>query len=104
VPKFAANQGHVGAATASARDPRILHYWDGGGLELTAFRAPLGITSDAWDVYLLYPPGVRWEGATPPAPAFWMHQLQALSSSAIPSLDGAVFAARAHALLGGVKD
>jgi len=98
VPKFAANEGHVAAATTTTRDPRILHYWDGQGVTLTAFRAPLGITTDAWDVYLLYRPGVRWEGATPPAPDYWMHQLQALSSSAFPPLDAAVLAAHARAL------
>jgi hypothetical protein len=31
----------------------------------------------AWDVYLVYAPGVRWEGDTPPTPTFWMHQLTA---------------------------
>jgi hypothetical protein len=29
----------------------------------------------AWDVYLVYPPGVVWEGETPPSPAAFMHQL-----------------------------
>lgn len=57
------------------------------------------MTTDVWDVYLLYPPGVRWEGSTPPRPAFWMHQLEALWNRPIPALDGAVFAARARALL-----
>ena len=28
----------------------------------------------AWDIFLLYRAGVRWEEA-PPAPDFWMHQL-----------------------------
>lgn len=28
----------------------------------------------AWDIYLFYPPGIRWEAA-PPAPAAWFHQL-----------------------------
>jgi hypothetical protein len=27
-------------------------------------------------VYLLYARGVRWEGEDPPAPSFWMHQLE----------------------------
>lgn len=99
VPKRQANESHVGPATATATDPRIGHFWDDRGIELTQFRAPLAMTSDVWDVYLLYPPGVRWQGSTPPAPAFWMHQLQVLADGPVPALDGAVFAARARALL-----
>jgi hypothetical protein len=99
VPKRGATEEHVGPATATAGDGRILHFWDPTGLELMLFRGPLNMTSDVWDVYLLYPAGVRWEGSTPPAPMYWMHQLEALSSSAIPRLDGAAFARQAHELL-----
>jgi len=35
----------------------------------------------AWDIYLVYPGGVRWKGEAPPLPAFWMHQLQGLDST-----------------------
>jgi hypothetical protein len=94
-----ANEGHVGPATATARDPRIAHFWDPNGLELTAFRDPLHMTVDVWDVYLLYPPGVRWTDSTPPVPAYWMHQLQSLAATPTPFLDGAVLAARAHELI-----
>ena len=31
--------------------------------------------SIAWDVYLLYPPDHAWHLELPPAPKFWMHQL-----------------------------
>jgi len=99
VPKSGAVERHVDPASARARDSRIAHFWDGEGLELERFRAPLKMTSDVWDVYLLYPPGVRWDGSTPPAPAYWMHQLQALWSGPIPPLDGAQLAAHARALL-----
>jgi hypothetical protein len=99
VPKLLASESHVGPATATARDPRIGHFWDAKGIELTAFRPPLQLASDAWDVYLIYPPGVRWDGSTPPAPAFWMHQLGDLVPASVPRLDGTAFAARARALL-----
>jgi hypothetical protein len=29
----------------------------------------------AWDVYLIYPPDHPWDTELPPAPTFWMHQL-----------------------------
>ncbi len=35
----------------------------------------LGLNRTAWDVYLLYAPGVKWIGDQPPMPTFWMHQL-----------------------------
>ena len=30
----------------------------------------------AWDVYLVYKPGIEWESQQPPRPTFWMHQLE----------------------------
>lgn len=39
------------------------------------FSRALGLTSIAWDVYLLYGPGRKWEAEVPPTPDFWMHQL-----------------------------
>jgi hypothetical protein len=32
-------------------------------------------SSIAWDVYLLFAAGRRWQGNRPPQPIFWMHQL-----------------------------
>lgn len=34
----------------------------------------LGIPNPAWDIYMLYPPGVKWSDVTP-KPVFWMHQM-----------------------------
>ncbi len=30
----------------------------------------------AWDCYLYYAPGVRWDGPNMPAPSRWLHQLR----------------------------
>jgi hypothetical protein len=30
----------------------------------------------AWDAYLCYSAGARWDGDTPPEPAEWFHELQ----------------------------
>lgn len=35
----------------------------------------LGLREPAWDVYLLFSTGIRWDTELPPSPAFWMHQL-----------------------------
>jgi hypothetical protein len=56
-------------------DPRVTQVWDPERAmgELTA--TTLGLSSTAWDVYLVYPAGVTWDADEPPSPAFWMHQL-----------------------------
>src|SRR5438105_4632499 len=46
----------------------------------------LSIDRDAWDMFLVYGPDVRWIGANPPKPDFWMHQLPGIDSA--PRLDG----------------
>jgi hypothetical protein len=64
------------ARAATLSDPRIVAQgWDAGRESGLAFERTLGLTRPAWDVYLVYAPGVRWEGETPPAPTYWMHQL-----------------------------
>jgi len=57
------------------REGRVTKGWDGERRIGDLFAQTLGLRSTAWDVYLLYPPGVRWDDREPPQPAFWMHQL-----------------------------
>ena len=57
------------------RESRVSKGWDAQRRIGDLFAQTLGLQSTAWDVYLLYPPGVRWDDAKPPQPAFWMHQL-----------------------------
>lgn len=96
VPKLGAQSEHVPEATRTVTDTRATHYWDSSGYTLRAFRQPLGLDADAWDVYLLYRPGVRWEQPAPPAPDFWMHQLGGRDNPDVvgPLLDGPTFAAK----------
>lgn len=58
-------------------DPRVIQLWDGTRDSGTMMSKLLQLKGTAWDVYLLYAPGVRWTGDLPPRPAFWMHQLRA---------------------------
>jgi hypothetical protein len=51
----------------------------------------------AWDVYLVYPPGVEWNGRTPPRPGYFMHQLNQLPANRY--LDGDTLAARVRGML-----
>ncbi len=60
----------------SVRDVRIAQGWDGTRNLGKLFGDTLDIHQVAWDVYLVYKPGVKWEGPRPPRPTFWMHQLE----------------------------
>jgi hypothetical protein len=75
VPKLGAREGNVAEATRTVEDQRASHYWDGAGYLIHVYDRVLGLGQDAWDVYLIYGPSARWDGALPPAPAVWMHQL-----------------------------
>ena len=77
-------------------DGRVLHYWDGTGASMRAFQRVLGLGEEAWDVFMLYDRGTRWDGELPPPPKYWMHQL---SSSLAPHLDAEEFARQANALI-----
>ena len=69
-----------GAAAAFEKLP-VSHAWDPERYLGDLYSRTLGLNSIAWDVYLLYPPGVRWDGENPPHPTFWMHQLPAASTT-----------------------
>jgi hypothetical protein len=56
---------------------RVEHAWDPDRRAGELFAKKLGVRRVAWDVYLLYAPGITWEGEGPPEPTSWMHQLPA---------------------------
>ena len=69
-------------ATTILPDPRVRHYWIEGQQVGETFQGPLGLKDEpAWDVYLVYPPGIQWNGKSPPRPMYFMHQLAALPAA-----------------------
>ena len=58
-------------------DARVSHAWDADRVIGDLAATTLGLTKTGWDLYLLYPPGVEWEGNALPKPALWMGQLPA---------------------------
>lgn len=88
-------------ATTLFSDGRVIHYWAVDTQIGTAFQPAIGLTTEpAWDVYLLYPRGVKWEQDAPPRPEYFMHQL----GGRLPEhrgLDGPKLAANLDALLRG---
>jgi hypothetical protein len=97
VPKLDGHENNVDQATHTVADPRASHYWDADGYLVHAYDRTLHLGQDAWDIYLIYPPGVRWDDIEPPAPAYWMTQL---GDAEAPALDKAVFAGHARGMLG----
>lgn len=56
-------------------EPRLKGWWDARREIGTAFARTLRFPQRvAWDVYLVYPPGVQWTGSLPPVPLYWLSQ------------------------------
>lgn len=79
-------------------DPRVAHFWVASRDVGRMFQPAIALkTEPAWDVYLVYAPGVRWGDAVP-VPDYFQHQL----SGRLPKeqrLDGAVLVARLREFL-----
>jgi len=56
-------------------DSRVIHFGDPERTAGDLVSATLNLNSTAWDIYLVYPPRVKWTGSKPPPPSYWMHQL-----------------------------
>ena len=57
-------------------DERVKNYWVRTRAVGELFQASIELDGEpAWDVYLVYEPGVVWDGDAPPEPTFFMHQL-----------------------------
>jgi hypothetical protein len=78
----------------------VQHFWDPDGTLAAPFKSVLALPGRvrAWDVYLLYPPGARWDDL-PPAPAYWQHQLGDEVKALAPVLDAEAMLVQARKLL-----
>lgn len=94
----------AGAQAGSFVDSRVAQRWDGARASGALPAKTLGLKGSAWDVYLVYAPGVRWTGHEPPAPTFWMHQLRAeTGADQRACLNPTVFVSKVATLLGTTK-
>jgi len=70
------NERAARKATILLPSVRVKNYWVGSQDFGKTFNGCIGLESGvAWDVYLVYLPGRVWDGATPPVPDDFMHQL-----------------------------
>lgn len=75
------NSGTAAEQAGMVRDLRISQGWDSSRDVGKLFGTTLDLREIAWDVYLIYKPGITWEGQQPPHPTFWMHQLSGADPS-----------------------
>jgi hypothetical protein len=86
-------------------NPNVRHYWNPSGAFGNLLSRSIGLRNGdrevyAWDVWLIYGPEAKWEGAGMPRPRLLMQQLGALRGSAeFPHLDSEVFAQKVRGLL-----
>jgi hypothetical protein len=101
VPMSRGRERDVPRATGEVPDSRASHYWDGEKVLVKGYREALKLPEDAWDIFLLYGPAAKWEGALPPQPDYWMHQIGTRARPRVdgPYLDPATFLARTRAML-----
>jgi hypothetical protein len=82
------------------RDLRVSHAWDPDRIAGDLVARALDLTSTAWDIYLLYGRGIRWDREDLPQPSFWMAQLPSQSGIALEHfLDPGRFPREAHRLM-----
>ncbi|MGH8427183.1 MAG: hypothetical protein ACRES7_04280 [Gammaproteobacteria bacterium] len=75
----------------------VTRYWDPTGASGKLFDKTLGTGGFAWDVWMIYGAGERWDAAQPPQPDFWMDQLYGLPKWRY--LNATTFAKKAKAYL-----
>ncbi len=84
----------------SVQDVRIWQGWDSSRNVGKLFGATLNLNQTAWDVYLIYKPGITWEGQQPPHPTFWMHQLDGADPSLLLCVNPSRLSTEVGSLLG----
>lgn len=60
--------------TVNAPDPRVTHFWTDDDVLADTWAQVLGVVDDetGYDLWMIFPPGVRWEGEKPPVPPYFM--------------------------------
>ena len=97
MPKLGAREEHARAAAGIVTGADTSHYWEDSGVIGNLYQEALEIDVYAWDVWMIYRPGVLWKEELPPKPDFWMHNLWGVEN--IPRLDSRVFSEEVKRLL-----
>jgi mercuric ion transport protein len=82
------------------KDERVsVRGWDNERQIGNLFAKPLKLSTTAWDVYLVYASGIKWEGKQPPKPSYWMHQLRGQRADRMLCLNPAALSAQVELFL-----
>ena len=93
MPTLGATAEHVPDAAALVTGGTAKHYWEETGIIGKLYEKTLEIDGHyAWDVWMVYKPGARWDEEYPPKPDFAMHQLSRLPMGKMERLDSKRFA------------
>lgn len=92
MPKLDAQKSDIPPVTEMVTGGNASHYWENSGIIGNRFKHTLAINVYAWDVWMIYKPGARWNDQYPPAPDFWMHDLWGVNG--VPRLNSGVFAGK----------
>lgn len=93
-------EAYARKVTVNAPDPRAVHFWTDDDVLAEAWAEILGVVDDeaAYDTYMIFPPGTRWE-EEPPSPAYFMW----IEKQGLPKetkFNGIVFADQVRRFLG----
>lgn len=100
MPTLGAGERHVIPAGKLVTG-KANHYWEDTGIVGLHYQQALGVDVYAWDVWMIYQPGVLWKDDLPPKPVFWMHQLAHVKNA--PRLDSKIFAAKTAGYLAEIE-
>lgn len=80
LPVIGGTAADIPGAAALLRTPNVRHYWNASGQFGRDLTKVLGLKRGdedvyAWDVWMIYAPGVVWSERSPPRPRLMMHQL-----------------------------
>jgi hypothetical protein len=87
-------------ATINAPDPRATHFWTDDDVLADTWAQVLGVVDDetGYDLYMMFPPGVRWEEKPPVPPYFMWIEKQGLPKET--KFNGVTFAEQVRRFLG----
>ncbi len=98
-PRNGAEERHVERVTELMDDPRAHQYWDGHGAVADPVDDMLELSGPCAGVAMLYDPEAMWEGAAPPAPAYWEDAHDFEFHRAAEQFDAGRFAGRIKAMM-----
>jgi hypothetical protein len=86
--------------TVNVPDPRAMHFWTADDVLADTWAQVLGVVDDetGYDLYMIFPPGVRWDDEPPVAPYFMWVEKQGLPKET--RFNGVVFAEQVRRVLG----